>query len=49
MKRRLKIAALCLGLFFLSRFLRGGWKSIDLEHDASTDRVPGFEVAPAGK
>ena len=37
----------CLGLFFLSRFLRGGWKSIDLERDASTDRVRGFDVAPA--
>ena len=37
----------CLGFFLLGRFLRGGWKEINLEQDATADTVPDFEALPA--
>jgi MATE family multidrug resistance protein len=38
---------MCLGLFLFVRFKRGGWRRIDLEHDATPDTVPDFEPLPA--
>jgi MATE family multidrug resistance protein len=36
----------CLGLFLLIRFQRGGWKSIRLEEPDAADTVPGFDQTP---
>jgi MATE family multidrug resistance protein len=34
-----------LGAFMIARFLRGGWRSINLEHKAASDTVPNLNLA----
>ena len=41
------VYGLVLGAFIFGRFVRGKWKSITLESDRPTDKVPGFDVLPS--